>query len=156
MVPTLPVASGANAGCALVGNAHPRLSEGLRAWLLASFERVFMVADRASLIDGAGKLQPVLVVVDAALAEGELAPLLAELHCRAPTSRTLLLSDYEDAPFEAAALAAGADGVVRKATLAADLSAAVDAVLAGRRFISSSAAHQDDPTLRGGADDVRR
>jgi DNA-binding NarL/FixJ family response regulator len=104
-----------------------------------------MVADRASLIDGAGKLQPVLVVVDAALAEGDLASLLAALHDRAPKSRTLLLSDYEDAPFEAAALAAGADGVVRKATLAADLSAAIDAVLAGRRYVSSPTADPSRP-----------
>ena len=35
------------------------------------------------------------------------------------------------------ALAAGADGVVRKTSLAADLSPAIDAVLAGRRFSTS-------------------
>jgi DNA-binding NarL/FixJ family response regulator len=128
----------------LVGHAHPRLSEGLRAWLLASFEGVFMVADRPSLIDGANKLQPALLVVDLALAEGDLAALMAELRRQAPASRTLLLSDYEDPQVEAAVLSAGADGVVCKASLAADLSAAVDAVLAGRRFISASAAHPGD------------
>ena len=63
----------------LVGHAHQRLSEGLRAWLLASFEGVFMVADRPSLIDGAHKLQPALLVVDLALAEGDLAGLAAKL-----------------------------------------------------------------------------
>jgi len=131
----------AGSGCVLVGHTHQRLSEGLRGWLLASFDNVFMVADQPSLIEGARKLQPALVVVDLALAAGSLAPLLAELRRQAPGSRMLLLSDYDEAGVDAAALAAGADGVVHKASLAADLSAAVDAVLAGRRFTSPSGAH---------------
>jgi DNA-binding NarL/FixJ family response regulator len=130
-----------HAGGVLVGHPHQRLSEGLRGWLLASFEGVYMVGDRASLIEGAHRLQPLLVVVDLALAEGHLAALLAELHAQAPTSRTLLLSDYDDAHIDAAALAAGAAGVVHKSSLAADLSPAVEAVLAGRSFTSPPRAH---------------
>ena len=125
-------------GCVLVGQAHQRLSEGLRAWLQASFEGVFVVADAASLIAGVHKLQPELVVVDLALAQGGIAALLAELQQQAPHSRTLVLSDYDDAAADASILSAGADGVVRKASLAADLSTAVDSVLGGGRFISPS------------------
>ena len=132
----------------LVGHTHQRLSEGLRAWLLASFEGVFMVADRSSLIDGAHKLQPVLLVVDLALAEGNLASLVAELRRHAPASRMLLLSDYDDPGVDAAALSTGADGVVHKTSLATDLSAAVDAVLAGRRFTSPSGARDDSCSQR--------
>jgi DNA-binding NarL/FixJ family response regulator len=128
-----------HAGGVLVGHAHQRLSEGLRHWLQASFEVVYMVGDRASLVEGAGNLQPVLMVVDLALAEGDLASLVAELHALAPASRMLLLSDYDDAGADAAALSAGADGVVHKATLAAELSAAVEAVLEGRRYTSAPA-----------------
>ena len=126
-------------GGVLVGHAHQRLSEGLRGWLQASFNGVYMVADRASLIEGAHRLQPVLVVADLALAEGDVAALLAELHRAAPHSPALLLSDYDDARVDAAALAAGAAGVVHKSSLAADLSAAVEAVLAGGRFGSPGA-----------------
>ncbi|HMN76134.1 MAG TPA: response regulator [Burkholderiaceae bacterium] len=125
-----------HAGGVLVGHAHQRLSEGLRGWLQASFDGVYMVADRTSLIEGAHRLQPVLVVVDLALAEGNVAALLAELQREAPHSPTLLLSDYNDARVDAAALAAGAAGVLHKSSLAADLSAAVEAVLAGRPFTS--------------------
>jgi DNA-binding NarL/FixJ family response regulator len=131
----------AHAGGVLVGHAHQRLSEGLRGWLQASFDGVFIVADRPSLIDGAHKLQPALLVVDLALAEGDLPSLVAKLHALAPASRTLLLSDYDDPRADAAVLRAGADGVVHKATLATDLSAAVDAVLAGRTFTSPSGHH---------------
>jgi len=125
----------------LVGPTHQRLSEGLRDWLAASFDGVFMVADQPSLIEGAHKLQPALVVIDLALAAGSLAPLLAELRRQAPASRMLLLSDYDDPGVDAAALTAGADGVVHKASLATDLAAAVDAVLTGRPFTSPPGAH---------------
>lgn len=121
-------------GGVLVGQPHQRLSDGLRGWLQASFGEVFMVADPPSLIEGAHRLQPALVIVDMALAEGRLPSLLAELRLNAPGARTLLLSEYDDAGVDAAALAAGAAGVVHKASLATELPAAVDAVLAGRSF----------------------
>jgi DNA-binding NarL/FixJ family response regulator len=128
-------------GCVLVAHGHQRMSEGLRGWLQAIFAGVFVVADQPSLIEGAHKLQPALVVIDLALAGGELPTLLAQLRGQAPASRTLLLSDYDDARADASILSAGADGVVHIATLAADLSTAVDAVLAGRRFTSPPSAH---------------
>ena len=130
-----------HAGCVLLAHAHQRLSEGLRGWLQASFGSVFVVADRASLIEGAQRLQPALMVIDLALAAGRLEALLAELRQRAPGSRALLLSDYDDARADAAALAAGAAGVVHSASLAADLDSAVEAVLAGRTFTSPPFAH---------------
>jgi DNA-binding NarL/FixJ family response regulator len=129
-----------HAGGVLLGQAHQRLSEGLLHWFRASFDGVYTVADRASLFAGAAKLQPALMVVDLALAEGDLASLAAELHALAPASRLLLLSDYDDAGADAAALSAGADGVVHKASLAAELSAAVEAVLEVRCCCSSAPA----------------
>ena len=128
-------------GCVLVGHTRQRLSEGLRGLLQASFGGVFMVADRPSLIEGATRLQPVLVVVEMALAEGDLRALVDDLHRGAPQSRTLLVSDHEDPHVDAAALAAGADGVVHFVSLAADFSHAVDAVLAGRRYPPPSGTH---------------
>ena len=118
----------------LVGHGHPRLSEGLRDWLQASFDAVFVVADRPSLIAGAGKLQPRLVFVDMALADGDVGTLLSDLRRNATAAHTLLLSDHDSAQVDAAVLAAGADGVLHKRALATDLVDAVDTVLAGRRF----------------------
>jgi DNA-binding NarL/FixJ family response regulator len=137
-----------HAGGVLVGFAHQRLSEGLRHWLQASFDSVYLVGDRASLVEGAHKLQPALMVVDLALAAGDLASLAAQLHALAPGSRMLLLSDYDDAGADAAALSAGADGVVHKATLAAELSAAVDTLLAGRHCLSPAAAQPGSSAAR--------
>lgn len=131
------MASGVHPGCVLLGHHHQRLSEGLRDVLQASFDGVFMVANRPSLIEGARRLQPALVVVDLALAEGRLADLMADLRRQAPSSRTLVLSDHDDPHADAAMLDAGAAGVVHNASLAIDLSNAVDAVLAGERFGSA-------------------
>jgi DNA-binding NarL/FixJ family response regulator len=134
------VSEAPHAGCVIVAQPGPRLSDGLRGWLQCSFEAVFVVADRPSLLAGAQHLQPALVLLDLTLAEGRLGVLLGELQQRAPASRTLVLSDHDDAAIDAATLAAGASGVVHKATLAAELWPAVDAVLAGRRGVAVDAA----------------
>jgi DNA-binding NarL/FixJ family response regulator len=121
-------------GCVLIGHQHQRLSEGLRTGLLAWFEAILMAADAASLKEGAGKLQPQLLVIDLGLAAGRLEPLMADLRLLAPGSRRLVLSDYDDPMLDALVLSQGADGVVHKTALATDLSLAVAAVMAGRRF----------------------
>jgi DNA-binding NarL/FixJ family response regulator len=131
----------ANAGSVLIGHAQRRLSEGLRDLLQSSFEGVFMVADRPSLIEGASRLRPVLIVFDLSLAAGDLHALVADLHRESPDSRTLLLSDHVDPLVDTAMLSAGADGVVHHVSLAAEIPIAVDAVMAGRRYTSPSGAH---------------
>ena len=130
-----------NVGSVLVGHAQRRLSEGLRDLLQASFEGVFMVADRPSLIEGASRLQPALIVFDLSFAAGNLHALVADLHRKSPVSRTLLLCGHDDRATDAAMLSAGADGVVHHASLATDIPNAVDAVLAGRRYPSPSDAN---------------
>ena len=125
----------------LLASLHPRLADGLRGLMEASFESVFIVADSHSLRRGARTLQPALMVIDLTLAEGRLDALLTDLRRLAPQSRTLLLSDYDDPGADAAALDAGAAGVLHKTTLAADLSSAVDAVLAGQRYLPPPLAH---------------
>lgn len=100
-----------------------------------------MVADEVSLMEGAERLLPALVVVDASLARKDLPDLLASIRGRAPNAKVLLLSLYDAPTVADAAIAAGADGVVLKRSLATDLLPAVDALLAGQRYISPAAAH---------------
>jgi DNA-binding NarL/FixJ family response regulator len=130
--------------CVLLAERHHRLSEGVRRLLDTVFSRVFMVADQNSLLEGAQRLSPALVVVDVSFAEGDIADLLRSIRDRAPATKILVLSVHDEPAVVDAALAAGADGLVLKRAIASDLLPAVDAVLASRRYISPGAGQ--DPT----------
>ena len=123
-------------GCVLLADRHHRLSEGVRGLLETTFSKVFMVADRHSLLEGAQRLSPAVVVVDVALAQGDVAALLRSIRASAPGAKVLLLSVHDEATVAAAAFAAGADGLVLKRLIATDLLPAVDALLAGRRYFT--------------------
>ncbi len=127
--------------CVLLADRHHRLSEGVRGLLESSFSGVFMVADQASLMEGAQRLAPSLVVVDTSLADGDMAELVHSIRDRAPDAKLLLLSVHDEPTVADAAIAAGADGLVLKRAIATDLLPAVDEVLAGGRYISPAARH---------------
>jgi len=127
--------------CVLLGAPDPRLAEGVRGLLESAFDGVFIVADRASLVTGAQRLEPSLVVIDVALARGDIAELLHAVRDRLPGARMLLLSAYDEPTVAVTAFAAGADGVVLKRAIATDLLPAVDELLAGRRYASPVAAY---------------
>ena len=133
-------------GCVLIGHAQQRLSEGLRDWLQASFEHVFIVADRSSLLDGAHKLKPALILAESALAASDLGGLAAELRQATPGSRILLICHGPVRMDAVAALRPGRDGILRTESLAGDLAVAVDDVLAGRPF--TAPAPTADPDAR--------
>jgi DNA-binding NarL/FixJ family response regulator len=121
--------------CVLLADRHHGLSEGIRGLLASSFNSVFLVADETSLIEGAGLLRPAVVIVDLSLGAGDVVGLLRELRARAPGAKVLLLSVHDEQSVLRSAVAAGADGVVLKRAIATDLLPAVDAILAGQRFI---------------------
>src|SRR5215470_5050304 len=122
--------------CVLLADRHHGLSEGVRGLLETAFDNVFMVADRDSLMNGAERLRPNIVVADLSLAGGDIAGLLRGLKLRAPEAKLLLLSVHDEQAVTSAVLAAGADGLVLTRAIATDLLPAVDSVLAGERYIS--------------------
>ena len=120
----------------LLADRHHGLRDSVRGLLEMEFETVFMVADEASVVEGAGRLKPTIVVLDLSLAGGDLRALLARLAERSPGSKVLMLTVHDEATVAQAALAAGAGGVVLKSKLATDLLPAVDALREGRRYLS--------------------
>ncbi len=127
--------------CVLLADRHRELSEGVRGLLATRFAGVFMVADGGSLLEGAARIQPTLVVADLSLAGGDLAGFLSALHAHAPAAKVVVITVHDQPTLLAAALAAGADGVVLTGAVSTDLLEAVDAVLAGGRYTSRPAAH---------------
>jgi DNA-binding NarL/FixJ family response regulator len=127
--------------CVLIADRDGGLFEGIRGLLEATFDRVFLVNDKASLMEGATRLLPNVIVMDLSYAAGDLSGLIRELRKRAPAAKQLLLSAHDESTVVAAAIAAGADGMVLKRAIGRELMAAIDALLDGRHYFRSGAAH---------------
>jgi len=126
--------------CVLIADRHNGLFERIRGLLETVFDQVFLVTDKSSLVEGAGRLQPTVILMDLSYAAGDLSGLMHELRDHAPATKFLLLSVHDEPTVVAAAVAAGADGLVLKRAIARDLMPAIDALLAGKRYFDSSAA----------------
>lgn len=96
-----------------------------------------MVADEPSLTEAVARMRADVAVVDLSLSPGRSGDLVTRLR-RAFPDLKLVAVGFDDGGVARAALAAGADGFVRKSALATDLVPQVEAVL--------------DPERRGGAD----
>lgn len=125
-----------NRSCVLLADRHHGLSDGIRGLLETTFATVFMVTDEVSLLQGAERLDPAIVVVDLSLAAGDAPGLVRRIAARSAESKVLLLSVHSDPSVAEAGIRAGADGVVLKGAIATDLLPAVDALLAGRCYVS--------------------
>jgi len=122
--------------CVLLADRHHGLTEGIRGLLQTMFDAVVMVADEPSLQESAARLQPSLAVVDLALAREDGLGVVRRLRARRPDLKLILLSLHDEASACHATLEAGANAFVLKRAIATDLLPAIEAVQAGRSFIS--------------------
>ena len=125
--------------CVLIADRHDGLVGGIRGLLETTFDNVFLVTDRASLIEGAVRLQPTVIVMDLCYARGDLPDLVRALRHQAPAAKLLVLSVHDEPAVIRLAITAGTDGFVVKRALGSDLMPAIDALLAGQRYFSSVA-----------------
>jgi two-component system secretion response regulator SsrB len=135
--------SDAEMRCVLLADPNHGLSERVRGLLATTFEAVVMVADEVSLFGSAGRLRSDVTVVDLALARGNALELVRRLRGRFPATKIIIVSAHD--AVSRAVLEAGADGFVVRRAIATDLLAAVDAVLAGQRYVSPLAAQSSMP-----------
>jgi len=120
---------------ALLANRHDGLTEGVRGLLETTFEVVLMVADEISLFESATRLPIDVAVVDLALTRGEGIALVRRLRDHCPIMKLIVVSVHDERASRLV-LEAGANGFVLKRAIATDLLPAVDAVLAGQRYVS--------------------
>ena len=112
--------------CVLLADRHHAFTEGLRSLLETAFGTVIMVADAESLLEGAGRIQPDVAIVDLSLArDGDLGWLRA-LRRRCPVLKVVVLSVHDEQSVRRAAMEAGADAFVLKREIATDLLSTVD------------------------------
>jgi DNA-binding NarL/FixJ family response regulator len=122
--------------CVLLADRHHGLIEGIRGLLETAFDAVIMVADPNSLLEGAARIQPTLAVMELSLARNDGLELLRDLRDRCPGLKVIVLSMHDEPTVVRSVLEAGAHGYVLKSSIATDLLAAVESVLAGRTYVS--------------------
>jgi len=118
--------------CVLLADRHHGLSEGVRGLLETAFGSVVMVADEASLVEAAGRLQPDVAVVDLSLAQDRGLGWLRAVRERCPDLKIIIISVHDEQSVRAAAAAAGADAFVLKRAIASDLLATIDLIQGNR------------------------
>jgi DNA-binding NarL/FixJ family response regulator len=112
--------------CVLLADRHHGLAEGVRTLLETAFAAVVMVADTASLLEGAGRLLPDMAIVDLSLARDGDLDWLAAVRQRCPGLKVIVLSVHDEQSVRRAAMEAGADAFVLKRAIATDLLPAID------------------------------
>jgi DNA-binding NarL/FixJ family response regulator len=118
--------------CVLLADRHHGLTEGVRGLLETTFGTVVMVADEASMLESAGRLQPDVAIVDLSLAQGSGVGWLSAIRQRCPRLKVIVLSVHDEQAVRQAALEAGADAFVLKRAIATDLLPAVEHLRGGR------------------------
>jgi two-component system secretion response regulator SsrB len=100
------------------------------------FETVVMVADEASLLEAADRLEPDLAIIDISLPVSTEENVARRLRNRHPGLKFIVLSVYDEPTVVNEALASGASGFVLKRAAATDLIPAVREVLQGGIYTS--------------------
>src|SRR5512135_2081357 len=126
-------------GKVLLADNHQNMLEGVRNLLEDRFETVFMVADEASLMEAAEKLNPDLIVADLSLPVTRELNIVRRLKTAFPRVKLIILSIHDEQAAFGECIEAGSSGIVLKRRAVDDLIPAVEAVLKGGTYVSASA-----------------
>lgn len=125
-------------GGVLLADNHQNMLEGVRNLLESMFDKVFMVADEASLMEAAKKLSPDFIVADLSLpVTGEI-NIVRLLKKAFPQIKLIILSVHDEGTAVGECIVAGVSGFVLKRTAVKDLVPAIEAVMKGELYISPS------------------
>ena len=122
----------------LLADDHPRILSRLTDLLEPEFKVIAVVGDGQSLIETAESLQPDLIITDISM------PILSGIEAAktilrcTPQTKIIFLTVHTDPDYVREALELGAVGYVFKSRLVSDLQPAIDEVLEGRTYVSSS------------------
>jgi DNA-binding NarL/FixJ family response regulator len=137
-----------NAPTCLLADDHPALRAAVSEFLAAAGYRVVgPVADGRAAVDAARE-QPDAAVLDYRMPRLAGAELVHELLAASPGTRIVVYTADGGEELAAGALAAGAAGVVLKEAPLADLTRALEAVLAGGTYLDPALAQRDPRSAR--------
>lgn len=126
-------------GKVLLADIHQNMLAGVRSVLENMFEKVFMVADEASLLDAAEMIKPDLIIADLSLPVTSEINIARRLNKNFPEIKLIILSVHDESSAVNECMEAGAKGFVLKRTAVNDLVPAIEAVLQNDSYVSPSA-----------------
>lgn len=124
--------------CVLLADSHQNMLEGIRGLLKTEFDSVVMVADEESLFDVIEKLDADIIVVDLSLPISGEVNIARKININHPNLKIIVLSVHDETTAIDEIMSAGAAGFVFKRSAVTDLIPAVEEVLKGNTYISSS------------------
>ena len=122
----------------VLADDHPAVLDAVTVLLASRFDVVGAAGNGMEALRLATALRPDAVVLDLTMPGLDGLAVTARIRQAGLTAAIVILTIAEDPALATAAFAAGALGYVTKARAATDLVAAVQAALAGCRFISAS------------------
>ena len=125
-------------GKVILADSHQNVLGSVRHLLEGIFETVFMVADEASLIEAAEKLNPDLIVTDLSLTVTHEINIARRLKKMFPEIKLIILSVNDEGSAVGECLVAGASGFVMKRTAVNDLVHAIATAMKGDIYMSPS------------------
>ncbi|GAB6193983.1 hypothetical protein JCM39068_37350 [Desulfocastanea catecholica] len=125
-------------GKVLLVDSHLNMLVGVRSLLESIFEKVFMVADEATLLEMAEKIKFDLIVADFSFPVAEEINIARLLHKVFPDIKVIILSVHDELVAMQECFAAGAVGFVLKRTAVHDLAQAIKTIEKGTMYVSPS------------------
>jgi len=122
----------------LLADDHQEMRDVVVHLLEKDFDIVHTAEDGRAFLDAAQKLKPDLCLIDISMPLISGIEAATQLRESGSIAKIIILTIHEDGDFARAAFKSGASGYVVKSRMATDLLTAVDEVLAGRTFVSSS------------------
>lgn len=121
----------------LVAEDHKLMRDRVVRLLKREFEVVGAVGNGEALLEAAARLKPDVCVLDISMPIQSGIEIATQLRQNDSPAKVIFLTIHNDSDFVGAAFKSGAQAYVFKTRMAADLVAAVRAVLDGRTFLSS-------------------
>ena len=120
----------------LLADDHRLVLEGFRRILEGQYELVGTVEDGRALLDSAKKLQPDIAILDVSMPLLNGIDAAVQLKKICPDTKIIIVTMHADPDYVRSALEAGASAYVLKRSAVDELEQAIQAVLAGRSYIT--------------------
>ncbi|MBS0149828.1 MAG: response regulator transcription factor [Nitrospira sp.] len=120
----------------LLADDHRLVLEGFRRILEGQYELVGAVEDGRALLDSAKKLQPDIAILDVSMPLLNGIDAAVQLKKICPDTKIIIVTMHADPDYVRSALEAGASAYVLKRSAVDELEQAIQAVLAGRSYIT--------------------